>query len=98
MDRALALEILRRHRSALMARGIAHAAIFGSVARGDAKTQSDVDVFLTPDKGLRLGLFALGGIQSVLEDAFGGTVDVVVDPVRNSSLSVAIERDRVDAF
>jgi hypothetical protein len=48
MDRERALNILRALRTPLAARGIAHAAIFGSVARGEAGARSDVDVFVTP--------------------------------------------------
>ena len=98
MDRNRALDILRRHRTTLELRGIAHASIFGSVARGEAKADSDVDVFLTPAEGARLGLFALGGIQSVLEEAFGVAVDMVVSPVRKPFLLSAIQQDRADAF
>jgi uncharacterized protein len=38
-----ALATLQRHESALRARGVAHAAVFGSVVRGDNRPDSDLD-------------------------------------------------------
>jgi len=98
MNREQALAILCRLRSSLEARGIAHAALFGSLARNDGGPRSDIDVVLTPEKGRRLDLFDLGGVQTVLEEGFGIEVDVVVEPVRKPELRKAIERDRADAF
>ena len=46
MNAQTAIAILRRHETALRARGVAHAAIFGSVARGDNRPNSDVDVLV----------------------------------------------------
>jgi hypothetical protein len=98
MNRSDALEMLRRLRAALEARGIAHAAIFGSVARNEASERSDIDVLIEPAPGKRLDLIDLGGVQTVLDDAFGTNVDVILGPVRNPGLSLSIERDRADAF
>ena len=98
MDREHALNVLRGLRDPLARRGIAHAAVFGSVARGEETARSDIDVFVMPADGTRLSLFDLGGIQSILEEAFGNEVDVVVSPVKNAHLRNAIARDRADAF
>ena len=99
MNRDSALDILRRLRPLLEARGIARAAIFGSIARGEAGAGSDVDVVVTPAAGRRLDLIDLGGVQSLLCEGFAGfEVDVVVEPVRKPDLLTAIQRDRVHAF
>ena len=98
MKRDQALTILRRLRTPLEARGIAHAAIFGSVARGDGTEASDVDVIVTPAIGARLDLIDLGGVQTLLDEQFGLDVDVVVEPVKKTELRRAIQRDRADAF
>ena len=98
MKRDQALTILRQLRASLEARGIAHAAIFGSVARGDGTEVSDVDVIVTPAIGVRLDLIDLGGVQTLLDEQFGLDVDVVVEPVKKTELRRAIQRDRADAF
>ena len=98
MTREAALAILRRQRALLEARGIAHAAVFGSVARNESGVRSDIDIVVTPTAGARLDLVDLGGIQTVLDEAFGIDVDVIVEPVGRPELLRAIERDRANAF
>lgn len=99
MNRDNALSILRQLRDRLEARGIVHAAIFGSLARGEAGASSDVDIVVTPGPDRRLDLIDLGGVQSLLDENFGGVqVDVVVEPIRAPELAVAIQRDRTHAF
>jgi predicted nucleotidyltransferase len=41
-----AVAILRRYESALRARGIRHAAVFGSVGRGNNRPDSDLDILV----------------------------------------------------
>jgi hypothetical protein len=93
-----ALEVLRAVREKLTARGVAHAAIFGSVARGDQTARSDIDVVVTPSPSAQLDLIDLGGIQTILDEAFGIEVDLVIEPVRKDTLRQAVAQDRVDAF
>jgi predicted DNA-binding mobile mystery protein A len=99
MTRDRALSILRQLRKRLEARGIAHAGIFGSVARNEAKATSDIDVVVTRQEGRTLDLVDLGGVQSLLEDQFAGiAVDIVVEPISRPELRQAVQVDRVNAF
>jgi uncharacterized protein len=98
MNRDHALDILRQLRAPLEARGIAHASLFGSMARNDGNALSDVDIVVTPVAGARLDLIDLGGVQALLDEGFGIEVDVIVEPVTMPELLDAIRRDRVDAF
>lgn len=99
MDRQAATAILSRIRPQLEARGVAHAALFGSIAHGQASGASDIDVLPTPANGVALGLFDLGALQTILEDAFPGlAVDIVLAPVRKQTLRRAIERDAAHVF
>jgi hypothetical protein len=40
----------------------------------------------------------MGGIQTILDEAFGGDVDVIAEPVRRPALLRAIARDHANAF
>lgn len=53
MTRDRALAMLQQLRASLEARGIAHAALFSSVARGQGCSDSDVDVVITSAEGRR---------------------------------------------
>jgi predicted nucleotidyltransferase len=46
MNRQEAIAILVRHRDALRVCGVRHAALFGSVARGEARADSDLDIMV----------------------------------------------------
>src|ERR1700722_12973885 len=51
MDTREAIATIRRHESALRARGVAYAAVFGSVARGDNRPHSDLDILVEFEPG-----------------------------------------------
>jgi hypothetical protein len=62
MNVEIALATLRRHQNDLRARGIIHAAVFGSVARRDNRPDSDIDIlfeFEPNARGLDLRLHAV---------------------------------------
>jgi len=59
MNKDDAIKILRQHQADLRARGIVHAALFGSVARGEAGTKSDLDILIELDPGVNLDIFAV---------------------------------------
>jgi len=82
-DPAMTLEQLRAdHRDAILALAARYGArnvrVFGSVARGEATDQSDVDFLVDMDKGR--GLFDLSGLEIGLADAIGRPVDVATVP------------------
>lgn len=55
--------------------GARRAGVFGSVARGDMRPWSDIDILVELDK--ELSLLDVVGIQQELEDALGRRVDLV---------------------
>lgn len=59
---------LRACRSELERSGIVHAAIFGSVARGDANAESDVDILIELAPDSQIGLFKLTGLKRRIAD------------------------------
>jgi predicted nucleotidyltransferase len=55
------LQILRTHESELRRRGVSHAAVFGSVARGEAGVGSDIDVMVELDEHRAMGSLSTPG-------------------------------------
>jgi predicted nucleotidyltransferase len=72
-----ALQVLRANKEMLRARGVLLAAVFGSVARGEARPDSDVDVLIEVDSARRIGLFGYAGLCEDIRDLFPSQVDVV---------------------
>ena len=69
---------LRRNRSALLAVAARHGAknlrVFGSVARGEETSESDVDIVADLPSGI--GLFELGAFERELSDILKANVDL----------------------
>ena len=98
MDKQNAIDILRRNQDALRARGVLHAALFGSVARGNASSASDLDVMIELDPSLDLDVFAYAGLKRYVADLFDGRVDVVNKDALKPSLRQPVAADAVYAF
>jgi predicted nucleotidyltransferase len=73
--------LIKSYREQILTAAARHGAlnvrIFGSVARGDAGPESDVDVLVDLEPGRTL--FDLGGFQMDLQDLLGRKVDVVTE-------------------
>lgn len=89
---------LRAHEDELRRVGIRHLSLFGSVARGDAEADSDVDLAAELDPEARIGLFALGALERRLTELVGRRVDLLPEPVEKPRLRANIDRDRRHAF
>src|SRR5215472_14512945 len=68
------LEVLEKP---LRERGLRSIAVFGSVARGTARPDSDVDVLIDVEPGTSFSLIDLVRLKNFLEDRLGYQVDVV---------------------
>jgi predicted nucleotidyltransferase len=93
-----ALSSLLSHEAELRAAGVRHAAVFGSVARGDATASSDIDVLVELDPEARVSLYDLMGIELRLREIFGRKVDVVSRRGLRPRLDDDILEDAVSAF
>ena len=77
MKRQDALAVLQKHAETLKARGVSHAALFGSVARGETDASSDLDILIELAPDADLDAFAYAGLKRYIAGLFSGSVDVV---------------------
>ena len=92
------LERLRGQQDALRQRGVRHAAVFGSVARGEASTDSDVDVLVDLDPERPIGLFEYARLKMDIGQLLEGRGDVVNRRTLKPLLRDSILREAVDVF
>ena len=93
-----ALDILRAHERELRGFGVSHAAVFGSVARGEARTDSDIDVLVELDQARPMGIFEYARLKLYIKEILAGAGDVVNRRTLRPLLRDSILRDAVNAF
>ena len=93
-----ALQTLRMRRKDLENMGIVHVALFGSVARGEDRPDSDIDILVEVNPSKVSSIFAYGAIQQKLEDWLGRPVDVVGRDRLRPGVATEAERDQILAF
>jgi uncharacterized protein len=77
MDREDIIARLKSHQAALRDRGVAHAALFGSRARGNHRLDSDTDIMIEIDPESNIGVWEYIGLKDYIASLFDGPVDVV---------------------
>lgn len=97
IDKNAIVGALQAHRAELQQGGFAHIALFGSVARGEARQDSDIDLLVELDRNRPLGLEFFSTVERV-EQILGRKVDVVTLPIKKARLAKSIEQDRINAF
>ena len=92
------MERLRAHEEELRGFGVAHAAVFGSVARGDDRADSDVDVLIELDRDRAMGIFEYARVKLYINEILEGAGDVVNRRGLKPGLRENVVRDAVDVF
>ena len=77
MDSRLVIETLKKHRADLRRRGVLHVDLFGSVARGDDRPDSDIDIMVEIDPEAELDVYAYVALKEYIVALFDAQVDVV---------------------
>jgi uncharacterized protein len=92
-----AIEKLRSHETELKRAGVRHLYLFGSTMRGDARPDSDVDMFFDYDKG-SFGLFALMDVKEMAAAILGHRADIMTRDSLHPVLRARIEADAIEIF
>ena len=82
----------------LRAQGVAHAALFGSVARGDDHPDSDIDILVDLDPAIVVTMFDYAGVKVFIADLFDRPVDVVSRETLKLRLHPNATADAIYAF
>jgi predicted nucleotidyltransferase len=98
MNSSEALETLRRSEPDLRARGVRRAAVFGSVARGVSRPDSDIDIMVEIDPDAHLTVFDYAGLKDYIASLFDGPVDVVNRDGLKPYVRPAATADAIYAF
>jgi len=89
---------LREFEPALRERGIAHAALFGSAARGGNGPESDIDIMLEFEPEVILSVYEYVALKSYIAGFFGAPVDVVNRAGLKPVIGPAITAEALYAF
>ncbi len=98
MDKSAVIAKLREHEPELKAAGVTRLALFGSVARGDASAQSDVDLMAEFDSGREFSLLDRVRLENRLADLLGVPVDLTPAKSLKDGIRERAAREAVLAF
>jgi uncharacterized protein len=95
MRKDKALEILSNHRNALLRFKVKSLAIFGSVARDEAKAGSDIDLLV--EFSAPVGIFEFLDLKEYLEGIFKCRVDLATEQALKKQLRDQILKEAIRA-
>jgi hypothetical protein len=98
MNRQDILDRLRKNEPALRARGVVHAALFGSRARGNYRPDSDTDIMIEVDPEAHITIYDYVGLKEYIAGLFDGPVDVVSSEGLKPYVRPAAMADAIYAF
>lgn len=89
---------LKAAEPALQARGIRRAAVFGLIARGDDRPDSDIDILVEFEPGAEGTIYDYVRVKEFVAGLFNGPVDVVDRDALKPHLRAPAARDTFYAF
>jgi predicted nucleotidyltransferase len=98
VDRREIIDRLRQNEAALRARGVSHAALFGSRARGDNRPDSDIDIMIEVDPAAGIGVYEYVALKDYIAALFDRPVDVVSREGLKPYVKPAVTTDAIYAF
>jgi predicted nucleotidyltransferase len=98
MNRTDAIEKLKQHADAVKGMGATALYLFGSTARDEAGTSSDLDVYIDYEPAKRFSLLDLVSIKQFLEEKLSVEVDITTRNSLHPMLRAGIEQSAVRVF
>ena len=97
MTREETIRRLKEHEAELKRLGVEHLYLFGSVARSEARDDSDVDLFFDHPKG-SLGLYDLIDVKEAAPRILGRKTDIMTRRSLHPALKQRIEASALQVF
>ena len=93
MQREIVLSLIRENRDKIKSFGVESLAVFGSVARGEASPESDVDILVTFYGPATFDQFM--ELKFFLEELLGRPVDLVTRKALKPQVQTQVEREAI---
>ena len=98
MKRNDIIHTLKSREPDLRAHGVMHAALFGSVARNEQNTGSDIDILVDLDPTVVVTMFDYADVKEYVAGLFAGSVDVIDREALKPRLRPQALADAIYAF
>ncbi|MGH6903349.1 MAG: nucleotidyltransferase family protein [Geminicoccaceae bacterium] len=97
-ERERVIRAIREHEAALRALGVTQLWLFGSLARGDARPDSDVDVLVSVPPARKFSLLDLAEVRLTLCDLLGREAGVAIREDLRPRFRDTIADDLIEVF
>ena len=88
-------DIIPKIQQYLATQPVERAWLFGSFSRGEEREDSDVDILVSIDRSVHVGLIKLSGMLLDIQDRLNRKVDLVTDKGLMDFARASVERDKV---
>ena len=98
MNKENVIATLRAHEAELKSAGVLSLRLFGSVARGEARPDSDVDLMARFDKARCRTLLDYAGVEGRIAELLNVHVDLAPEDMMHEPVRTEAEREAVFLF
>ena len=88
-------DIIPKIQQYLATQPVERAWLFGSFSRGEEREDSDVDILVSIDRSVHVGLIKLSGMLLDIQDRLNRKVDLVTEKGLMDFARASVERDKV---
>ena len=97
MKRESVLKKISENRQLLKAYGIKNIRLFGSLARGEARAESDVDLLVEFESSAHIGMFEFSRLRRELSQLLGCEVDLATPDALHKDMKEDILKEAIRA-